>query len=145
MVANPVKLSKSTELSTKTKALPSTSKVSVANSIRLLRRKNKIKASSDSSNKIVKEKLLIYSCNVRSIGNKKKSVEKILEDNSIDIAILQELNVKNMSYFKGYTQFNYISNRKGVIQTWVCGHLFLLYFSTGRTVPRNSGHCQGTW
>ena len=115
-VANPVQLPNSIEVSTKPKALPSKSKastkVSVANSIRLLRRKNKNKASSDTSNKIINEKLLIYSCNVRSIGNKKKSLEQILEDNSIDIAILQELNVKNMHYFKGYTQFNYISNRK---------------------------------
>ena len=40
---------------------------------------------------------------------------------------------------------HFIFPDKGVIQTWVCGHLFLLYFSTVRTVPRNSGHCQGTW
>ena len=55
------------------------------------------------------------------------------------------LDYKNLTKYPTLLSFGMKCEGKGVIQTWVCGHLFLLYFSTGRTVPRNSGHCQGTW
>merc|ERR1711971_807123 len=51
------------------------------------------------------ETLNIYHCNVRSIGNKKKSVDEIIRANNIDICFLSELNNKCVPLFKGYHQF----------------------------------------
>ena len=60
------------------------------------------------------EKLGIYSCNVRSINNKKNSVAEILKsnDNDIDICILSELSTQNMPKFKGYTNFECLKKRR---------------------------------
>ena len=57
--------------------------------------------------------LNILASNCRSFTAKKKSLEKILADNSIDIAIISELNLtKNTPKIKNYFQFCNLSNRK---------------------------------
>ena len=58
------------------------------------------------------EKFNIYSCNVRSINNKKESVAAILKNNDIDICILSELSTQNMPRFKGYTNFECLKKRR---------------------------------
>ena len=51
--------------------------------------------------KMVTSTLNIYHCNVRSIGNKKKSVDEIIRANNIDICFLSELNNQCVPQFKG--------------------------------------------
>ena len=58
------------------------------------------------------ETLNIYHCNVRSIGNKKKSVDEIIRANNIDICFLSELNNKCVPLFKGYHQFTRYDKRR---------------------------------
>ena len=58
------------------------------------------------------EKFNIYSCNVRSINNKKDSMAAILNNNDIDICILSELSTQNMPKFKGYTNFECLKKRR---------------------------------
>ena len=51
--------------------------------------------------------------NVRGISNKKKSIECILTEQEIDIAIISEIGTRNMPKFPGYTSFiNYKKNHK---------------------------------
>ena len=59
-----------------------------------------------------KEQLKIYSCNVRSINNKKKSVGAILENNDFDVCVLSELSTQNMPRFKGYYPFKCLKPRR---------------------------------
>ena len=58
------------------------------------------------------EDINIYSCNVRSINNKKKSIGSILKNNDIDICILSELSTQNMPKYKGFQNFNCLKNRR---------------------------------
>ena len=58
------------------------------------------------------ERFNIYSCNVRSINNKKNSMAEILKNNDIDICILSELSTQNMPKFKGYTNFECLKKRR---------------------------------
>ena len=69
-------------------------------------RKVNIKASNKA------EDINIYSCNVRSINNKKKSIGSILKNNDIDICILSELSTQNMPKYKGFQNFNCLKNRR---------------------------------
>ena len=62
--------------------------------------------------KLKTEKFNIYSCNVRSINNKKDSMAAILKNNDIDICILSELSTQNMPKFKGYTNFECLKKRR---------------------------------
>ena len=61
---------------------------------------------------IKKEMLRVYHCNVRSVGNKKASIDNILRTNELDICVLTELNNRVMPNFKGFHQFNRFSNKK---------------------------------
>ena len=56
--------------------------------------------------------LNIYHCNVRSIGNKKKSIDEIIRANNIDICFLSELNNQCVPLFKGYHQFTRYDKRR---------------------------------
>ena len=58
------------------------------------------------------ETLNIYHCNVRSIGNKKKSVDEIIRANNIDICFLSELNNQCVPLFKGFHQFTRYDKRR---------------------------------
>ena len=62
--------------------------------------------------KMVTSTLKIYHCNVRSIGNKKKSVDEIIRANNIDICFLSELNNQCVPLFKGYHQFTRYDKRR---------------------------------
>ena len=72
--------------------------------------KDKIKL--DKGIKSKKETLNIYQINIRSIGNKKASLDKILREQDIHIAVVNELNNKIVPIFKGYHQFTRTDNRK---------------------------------
>ena len=56
--------------------------------------------------------LNIYSCNVRSIGNKKSTIQDIFDNNDVDIGILSEINTQNVPRFKGYQQFTLYSKKR---------------------------------
>ena len=55
--------------------------------------------------------LNILASNCRSFSSKKKSIEQILHENSIDIAIVSELNMKTIPKLKGFFQFCNLSKR----------------------------------
>ena len=61
---------------------------------------------------VKKDVLRVYHCNVRSVGNKKASIDNILRANELDICVLSELNNRVMPNFKGYHQFNRFSKKK---------------------------------
>ena len=54
----------------------------------------------------------MYHCNVRSIQNKKVTIENILMNANIDIGILSEINTKNVPHIKGYTQYTLYSPQR---------------------------------
>ena len=56
--------------------------------------------------------LNLYFCNVRSIGNKKSTIQNILDHGMIDIGMFSEINTKNVPRFKGYQQFTLYSKRR---------------------------------
>ena len=62
--------------------------------------------------KMVTSKINIYHCNIRSIGNKKKSIDEIIRSNNIDICFLSELNNQCVPLFKGYHQFTRYDKRR---------------------------------
>ena len=47
----------------------------------------------------------IVSINARGVAKKKKSIEEILNNESVDIAIISELSVKTLLGLKGYKEF----------------------------------------
>ena len=51
------------------------------------------------------EDLNIVSINARGVAKKKKSIEEILNNESVDIAIISELSVKTLLGLKGYREF----------------------------------------
>ena len=55
--------------------------------------------------KLRSEDISIISINARGLGGKKKSIEEILKNNGIDIAVISEISVKHVPKFKGYKQF----------------------------------------
>ena len=55
--------------------------------------------------KIKDEDLNIVSINARGVAKKKKSIEEILNNESVDIAIISELSVKTLLGLKGYKEF----------------------------------------
>ena len=67
----------------------------------------------NNSSDIKERSLKIVAMNVRGISNKKKSIECILTEQEIDIAIISEIGTRNMPKFPGYTSFiNYKKNHK---------------------------------
>ena len=67
----------------------------------------------NNSSDIKERSLKIVAMNVRGITNKKKSIECILTEQEIDIAIISEIGTRNMPKFPGYTSFiNYKKNHK---------------------------------
>ena len=64
------------------------------------------------TSKAGKLSLSILASNCRSFTSKKKSIEQILIENSVDIAIVSELNMKTVPKIKGFFQFCNLSNRK---------------------------------
>ena len=60
----------------------------------------------------VSQNLRMYHCNVRSIQNKKVTIENILMNANIDIGILSEINTKNVPHIKGYTQYTLYSPQR---------------------------------
>ena len=63
-------------------------------------------------NTISHKTLNIYSCNIRSIGNKKSTIQDIFDCNYVDIGILSEINTQNVPRFKGYQQFTLYSKKR---------------------------------
>ena len=55
--------------------------------------------------------LNILASNCRSFTSKKKSIEQILIENSVDIAVVSELNLKTVPRIKGFFQFCNLSKR----------------------------------
>ena len=55
--------------------------------------------------KIKDEVLNIISINARGVAKKKKSIEEILKNENVDVAIISELSVKTVPKFKGYREF----------------------------------------
>ena len=55
--------------------------------------------------KIKDEVLNIISINARGVAKKKKSIEEILKNENVDIAVISELSVKTVLKFKGYREF----------------------------------------
>ena len=55
--------------------------------------------------KILDEKLNIVSINARGFASKRKSIEEILKNENVDIAIVSELSGNNISTFTGYKPF----------------------------------------
>ena len=51
------------------------------------------------------EELNIISINARGVAKKKKSIEEILKNENVDVAIISELSVKTVLKFKGYREF----------------------------------------
>ena len=68
------------------------------------RKRQKQKKKSD-IRKIKEEDLNIVSINARGVAKKKKSIEEILNNESVDIAIISELSVKTLLGLKGYREF----------------------------------------
>ena len=68
------------------------------------RKIKKQKNKSDVS-KIKDEVLNIVSINARGVARKKKSIEEILKNENVDVAIISELSVKTVLKFKGYREF----------------------------------------
>ena len=66
----------------------------------------------NNTSKAGKLSLSILASNCRSFTSKKKSIEQILIENSVDIAIVSELNMKTVPKIKGFFQFCNLSNRK---------------------------------
>ena len=56
--------------------------------------------------------LRIVSNNIRGLGNKKSSLEDILESQAVDICVIQEVNNKNPPKFKNFVQFNKYDKRR---------------------------------
>ena len=65
-----------------------------------------------SNRKTINRVLNIYSCNVRSMGNKKSTIENIFHEYQIDVGILSEINVRNIAKLKGFRQFPLFSDRR---------------------------------
>ena len=55
--------------------------------------------------KIQDENLNIISINARGFASKRKSIEEILKNENVDIAIVSELSGKNISTFTGYNRY----------------------------------------
>ena len=55
--------------------------------------------------KIQEENLNIISINARGFASKRKSIDEILKNENVDIAIVSELSGKNIPTFTGYKQF----------------------------------------
>ena len=68
-------------------------------------RKVKRKKKERDISKIKDEVLNIVSINARGVARKKKSIEEILKNESVDIAIISELSVKTSLKMKGYREF----------------------------------------
>ena len=68
-------------------------------------RKVKRKKKERDISKIKDEVLNIVSINARGVARKKKSIEEILKNESVDIAIISELSVKTSLKLKGYREF----------------------------------------
>ena len=62
--------------------------------------------------KHVRDDIIIYNCNSRSITNKKQSLEEIFEIKKVDFGIISEVNSKNPPKIKGYHRFNHLSDKK---------------------------------
>ena len=55
--------------------------------------------------------LNLYCNNIRGLKSKKVSLEKILDDEHIDVAVISEVNTKKPPMFKDYLQFNRLSSK----------------------------------
>jgi len=69
------------------------------------------KIPSKNAAKATRLSLNILASNCRSFGSKKRSIEQILIENSVDIAIVSELNMKTIPRIKGFFQFCNLSTR----------------------------------
>ena len=69
------------------------------------------KITSKNAAKATRLSLNILASNCRSFGSKKRSIEQILIENSVDIAIVSELNMKTIPRIKGFFQFCNLSTR----------------------------------
>ena len=69
------------------------------------RGKKKSKNSPIVTGKSKLENLTIISINARGLSGKRKSIEEILKNNNVDIAIISEIGVKHVPKFVGFNQF----------------------------------------
>ena len=77
-----------------------------------VKKRGKKKNSTNLTHQIIKdEQINIISINARGIAQKKKSIEEILINQNVDIAIISELGVKKEPDFKGYKPFVNLSNQ----------------------------------
>ena len=73
-------------------------------------RKN-LTGKSEENNNTAELKIMAVNC--RSLANKKSSVQEILDQEKIDVAILSELNIKKEApKMKGYRAFSNLSSRR---------------------------------
>ena len=69
-------------------------------------KRNRVNKKKDTDTiKIQDENLNIVSINARGFASKRKSIEEILKNENVDIAIVSELSGKNISTFTGYKPF----------------------------------------
>ena len=68
--------------------------------------------STDNKKKKTNTELKIYSCNVRSINNKRKSIDEMLHTVQPDVAFFSEINCNRSPVFKGFHSFNLYSKKK---------------------------------
>ena len=87
----------------------------------------------NNSSDIKERPLKMIAMNVRGISNKKKSIECILTEQEIDIAIISEIGTRNMPKFPGYTSFiNYKKNHK---------HMHRIILSVNNSIKKDVIRC----
>ena len=65
-----------------------------------------------SDSKVVRSELKIYSCNTRSLVNKKKSIDEFIRSQCIDVCFLSEINCNRAPTFKGFHSFHHYVDKK---------------------------------
>ena len=72
---------------------------------KIIKPKNLHKKSGKKEKVLKEENLSIISINARGFASKRKSIEEILKNNNIDIAVVSEISGNNLRTFTGYKMF----------------------------------------